>query len=184
MITRLYEISPRKSGWARIWITDDGSFSCLSDWGNFGYWWGAAGCEFRQFLIGCDDDYLGNKFSGGRSEYDGDGTEMAIKRVILRKRREQRISAEEARMEWRRLGFCDLETPVGLNDWSNQTTLSVEDYHETPRYVIPHKVRMFLKNVWPLFVGKLRAELAQEVEAAIPCAPSISHLNKSSEYTP
>lgn len=159
--TRFYEINPRKSGWARIWITDDGSFSCLSDWGNFGYWWGSPGCEFRRFLTGCDADYLGNKFGGGRSEFDGEATRKAIKRVILKKRRD-RWTREEARAEWRHLQDSDLDDPVGLNDWVHGTTLEPDDYFETPRYVIPQRVQAFLKHVWPLFVEQLRAELTQE----------------------
>jgi len=98
--TRFYEVKPGKSGWARIWLTDDGCISILSDWGNYGYWFGSPGCEFRLFLTGCDDDYLGNKFAGGKTEFDGEETADAARELILRHRREQRLSAEDARNEW------------------------------------------------------------------------------------
>lgn len=56
--TRFYQIKPGESGWARIWTTDDGCLSCLSDWGIHGYWWGNPGQEFRAFLVGRDADYI------------------------------------------------------------------------------------------------------------------------------
>lgn len=69
--TRLYQIKPDESGWARIWITDDGAFTCLSDWGNYGYWWGNPGQEFRRFLATCDDSYLTGCFINGDRENTG-----------------------------------------------------------------------------------------------------------------
>jgi hypothetical protein len=93
--TLFYQVKPGQEGWARIWITNDGSFACISDWGNWGHWWGAPGCEFRRFLIGRDDSYLAGCFMHG-----------------------------DDRLE--------------------------------------RKARAFLKNVWPLFVELLRAELATE----------------------
>lgn len=57
-VTRFYQIKPGESGWARIWITDDACFTCVSDWRNWGYWWGNPGQEFRRFLISCDESYL------------------------------------------------------------------------------------------------------------------------------
>jgi hypothetical protein len=64
-VTRFYQIKPGESGWARIWITDDATFTCVSDWGNYSYWWGGPGCEFRLFLARCDDSYLTGCFLGG-----------------------------------------------------------------------------------------------------------------------
>lgn len=64
-ITRFYQIKPGQSGWARIWITDDACFTCISDWGNYGHWWGGPGKEFRLFLAGCDDSYLTGCFIAG-----------------------------------------------------------------------------------------------------------------------
>jgi len=160
--TRFYQIKPAKAGWARIWITDDGSISILSDWGNFGYWFGAPGCEFRKFLTRCDDDYLGNKFGGGRDEYDGEATRKAIQRVILSKRREQRLDHFAAREEWGLLKGDAVESLFELGAWQVRTALSPDDYFETPVYVVPNRVRQFLKHVWPLFVEQLKAELAAE----------------------
>jgi hypothetical protein len=162
-ITRFYEVKP-KSGWARIWITDDGCISIMSDWGNYGYWFGAPGCEFRVFLVGRDDDYLGNKFAGGKTEFDGEETVEAIRERILYLRREGRLSRDVARKEWTSLPTC-FDTPDDFSCWVNETTMN--DMYEYARYVRPHAVRHFLKHVWPLFVGQLKAELASEPAAQV-----------------
>ncbi len=156
-ITRFYEVKPGKSGWARIWITDDGCISIMSDWGNYGYWFGAPGCEFRLFLTGCDGDYLGNKFCGGKTEFDGEETVEAIRECILRLRRDLRLTRDDARREWRALpGSFDTAEDFGC--WVRETT--IQDAYELSRYVRPHAVRQFMKQAWPLFVAQLKTELA------------------------
>ena len=166
-LTRFYQVKPGQNGWARIWITDDGCISILSDWGNYGYWFGSPGCEFRQFLIGCDADYLGNKFGGGSSEYDGEATKENIQDVILRKRRDRQLSATVAREEWDALQGDGVENLFQLGGWQRETSLKPDDYFETPVYTIPNQARQFLKHVWPLFMEQLRAELANEEPAAV-----------------
>lgn len=161
-ITRFYEVKPGKSGWARIWITDDGCISIMSDWGNYGYWFGSPGCEFRLFLTGCDDDYLGNKFAAGKTEFDGEETVEAIRERILYLRRERRISFLAARQEWSSLPTC-FDTPEDFRCWGDES--SMEDLYEYSRYVRPHAVRQLMKNVWPLFAAQLKAELAAEQPA-------------------
>jgi hypothetical protein len=165
--TRLYQVKPGKSGWARIWITDDGCISIMSDWGDYGYWFGDPAMEFRAFLLQCDDDYLGNKFAGGKKEFDGEETADAARELILRHRREKRLDAEDARREWRGVPTM-FDGEVDYAEWVNhQTELGFDYTYDLARYVRPHAVRQFLKHVWPLFVELLRAELASE---APPCA--------------
>ncbi len=158
-ITRFYEVKPGKSGWARIWITDDGCISIMSDWGNYGYWFGSPGCEFRLFLTGCDDDYLGNKFAGGKTEFDGEETVEAIRERILHLRRHGRISKSWAHQEWVKLPKY-FDTPEDFGSWMRDSSL--EDMYEYARYVRPHAVRQFMKQVWPLLVAQLKAELDAE----------------------
>lgn len=158
-ITRFYEIKPGKSGWARFWITDDGCISVMSDSGNYGYWFGSPDCEFRLFLTGCDDDYIGNKFAGGKTEFDGEGTVGAVREYILRRRRDMRLSPQEARDEWDRLPKY-FDTAEDFACWVRETELP--DAYEHACYERPHAVQQFVKRVWPLFVAQLREELAAE----------------------
>jgi len=168
--TRLYQLLPGKSGWARIWITDDGCFTCISDYGNYGYWWGDPGCEFRKFLTGCDDDYLSGKFSGGAREYDGDRTLKIIREKIIYERRhgERRFDRFAARAEWDRARDV-LDDERGFERWIGncepEDSVRYAVFYEAwdfASYGAPSRVRHFLKNVWPEFVKALRVELEQE----------------------
>lgn len=164
--TRFYEIKPGKSGWARVWITDDGCISIMSDYGNYGYWFGAPEAEFRAFLLECDDSYLGNKFAGGKKEFDGEGSADAVRERIRSLRREGRLSAADAREEWDDVP-TSFDNEVDFSDWLHRTNL--EDAYEYASYVRPSAVGHFLKQVWPLFSEALRAELARESTSAVPC---------------
>lgn len=159
-IIRFYEIRPAKSGWCRIWITDDGCISILSDYGAFGYWFGSPGCEFRQFLIGCDDDYLGGKFSGGKTEFDGEATVDLIRERILHLRRHTNISQGDARREWEQLPTA-FDAAEDFSYWVREQT-HLRDAYELSCYVTPHNIQHFLKRQWPLFKALIKAELDAE----------------------
>lgn len=161
-ITRFYQVKPGKSGWARIWITDDGCISIMSDYGNYGCWFGAPGCEFRLFLTHCDDDYLGNKFAGGKKEFDGEETADAARELILRQRREKRISADDARHEWNELPTV-FDHEIDYAEWVNhRTSISHDHTYDMARYVRPYAVRDLMRHVWPLFKAQLQEELTAE----------------------
>lgn len=163
-LTRFYEIKPGRSGWARIWITDDGCITIMSDWGNYGYWFGDPAMEFRAFLLGCDNDYLGRKFSAGETELDADATARGIKERILHSRRYGSWSKALARVEWQLVKSTYFDDEHARQWWYEHTELS--DASDALCYRTPRKVQFFLKNVWPLFVGQLRAELAGEPAVA------------------
>jgi hypothetical protein len=172
--TRLYTVR-LGTEWARIWITDDGCFTTISDYGCFGYWWGCPGREFRKFLCQVDDDYLGRKLARGRHEFDGEESVKAIRYRICYLRREQCLTREQAQIEWNlvhpkpkgcswmsRLGaFSNMDNEVEAHEWYLETKL--DDPAEFLRYRIPMQIQMFIKRLWPLFVAQLREELAQEV---------------------
>ncbi len=161
-ITRFYEFRPGKNGYARFWITDDGCLTCITDYGNYAYWWGSPGCEFREFLTSCGTDYVANKLGGGR-EFDGEQTVENIKDCILRRRRELRLTRYEARREWEELPGSCFDSSDDFAHWMHRTKL--EDAWELSSYCVPHRVQAFMKHVWPLLVAKLKHELASE-EAA------------------
>lgn len=164
--TRFYQVRvPARSEWARIWITDDGCITTISDHGNYGYWFGAPGGEFRRFLIGCNDDYLSNKFSGGKREIDEHATERGVKERICRLRRAGRLSREEAADEWelqRSTSWTDAHDQMR---WYNTTRL--DDAAEVLVHRCPIQVTMFFKVLWPLFVEKLKAELRAEAFGSV-----------------
>ena len=164
-VTRFYKIRGEHSEWARIWITDDGCFSCLSDFGNYGYWWGSPGCEFRQFLCRVDDYYLATKLSGGEKEYDGEATAKRWMKQICELRRERNIDAEKARDEWWLIRNCsNLHSEFDLYEWYTATKLDIDDGGGV--YRTPIQLQMFIKRLWPLFIAQLRAELAAEPQEA------------------
>lgn len=171
-VTRFYTIRKQPHGpWARIWITDDGCFTTISDHGNFGYWWGSPGQEFRKFLCSCDDYYIISKLSGGQEEFDGDAT----KKVINERLKELHRDGEDTRAESELLGESEFDDPVGFARWVDAKTDDGErliDYYERCSIAVyrpPVRVQMFVKHLWPLFVEALKDELAGEavsVEAA------------------
>jgi hypothetical protein len=162
-VTRFYSIRRAPCLWARIWITDDGCFSCLSDYGNYGHWWGSPGCEFRRFLTQVDSYYLTTKLQNGeRDEYDGEATLAKVRRHIAAERRAKRLTGMEAKREHELLEKHDLlDGEHHLFCWWQESRLDWGD--ESPgAYRTPIQLAAFVKEVWPLFVAQLRDELARE----------------------
>lgn len=163
----------RVAAWARIWITDDGCFTTISDHGNYGYWWTAPGCEFRKFLCGCNTDYLANKLRHGETEFDGEESVKQIRRHICEWRRDGTLSRERAAEEWElvhpkpegrwaRGRHSSMVNEIEANRWYEETKL--DDASELLCYRTPMQLQMFLKHLWPLFVEKLKLELALEAK--------------------
>lgn len=161
-----YQVRGGSTEWMRAWLTSDGCISIVSDYGNFGYWFGAPGGEFRRFLTQCDDHYLGTKFSDGHREYKGEETLRRVKERILSHRREGDLSREEARTEWDLLDQFDrLEHEQHFTRWYDQTELS--DASEFYCTGISSQIEWFLKRLWPFFVKALEVELAAEAAIVV-----------------
>ena len=65
---RSYSLTNDNGSWlAQVVLTNDGMFSCVSDWGNFSFAWRSAGTDFRSFIIGLNVDYFANKMAMGLS---------------------------------------------------------------------------------------------------------------------
>jgi hypothetical protein len=169
-ITRFYQVRvPNGHEWARIWITSDGCISILSDYGNYGYWFGSPGCEFRRFLTRCDDDYLGRKFTQGEREFDERLTARAARDLVLSNRRDGTLTKEQARDEWDAVLGVDWCDEYSRSKWYFEETKLVDcGATEVLQYRTPMQVQMFLKVLWPLFIEQLRAELASEAAQAHP----------------
>lgn len=198
--TRMYTVRvPSERGgfatspWARIWITEDGCFTSISDHGNYGYWWGDIGPDddFRQFLIDCDPGYyITTKLSHGVTEFDGAATVQLIRERILQSRRCGSLTRNEAAYEWdlvhpkptgpswrcgTRGHHSEMETQSDGERWYAATRLP--DASELFAYHPPSRLLMFMKKIWPEFVKLLQAELdserkktgAKTVERCIDC---------------
>lgn len=157
--TRFYRVR-NKTAWARIWITDDGCFTCLSDYGDYGHWWTHPGCEFRKFLCKVELDYLIGKLSKGKRVRDDEETEKAIRRHICQVRRASYMTKEEAADEWALVGSTDFGDDGDIHHWFEETAIT--DAHELIMYQAPRQVVAFVNNIWPLFVQQLQAELERE----------------------
>lgn len=170
--TRFYQVR-RSTEWARFWITDDGCITILSDYGNYGYWFGAPAQEFRRFLVDCEPGYyITTKLAGGQREFDGPRTVKIIREHILEYRRRGDIGADEARTQWQHLEDCKrMDTPEEFRDWLESSMFYEFDWEawEWASYGPPMQVRMFIKKIWPLFIEQLKAELATESEGAGAC---------------
>jgi hypothetical protein len=164
-VTRFYQVrvAPPHIEWARIWITDDGCISILSDYGNYGYWFGGLPeCGMRAFLVQAGDDYLINKFSAGKREIDHEATEKAIEREI----HELMVAGD--------FDITDKiheETIMDRVDWSNlieqwewARASKIDEAHRLIQTRYPMQVTMFLKELWPIFREQLNAELAEEAQ--------------------
>ncbi|HEY3499640.1 MAG TPA: hypothetical protein VGK73_33345 [Polyangiaceae bacterium] len=159
--TRFYQVwapGPYRE-WGRFWLTSDGCLSILSDFGNYGYWWGSPGCEFRRFLTRAGVEYIANKLAGGEEDYDGRETVKLVKASILELRRAGRYTREWARDEWDRIKLYDLDE--SYDEWFRNTR--IPDAHElSPVYVTPFQLQAFMRKLWPVFVEALKNELLRE----------------------
>lgn len=155
---------PGRFEWARIWLTDDGCFSTVSDYGNYGYWWGSPGGEFRRFLTGCGPDYVLTKLTSGRQQkINGQKSVERIKEYILSHRRDGDWDKERARDEWRLIcGNSDLDDIFNQVHWYEQTTIDCP--YEYFVYEGSQQAAAFVQELWPLFVEELRKELEAERE--------------------
>lgn len=162
-ITRFYQVRvPGRSEWARIWITDDGCITTISDHGNYGYWFGAPGCEFRKFLTGCGEDYILNKLSDGERDVNHDLTVAALRKKLWDLMGDGEIDKQEADREEEHLEGVDFANGEARGVWFSNTGLDSMTASECMVREYPMQVRMFVKVLWPLFVDQLKAELAAE----------------------
>lgn len=162
---RRYDVCTEKGYWlATAFIGADGVFSAVSDYGDYGHWWRSIGCDdIRQFLCGCDADYLVRKFAP-ETERDDEATVRAIKDCILKLRRSKSLTAEQAREEW------DLVENFDSPDvWYHETNLhQVTDVAELGRSRYKPQAVSFCEKVMPRLCEMLRAEMAAEQAQTAP----------------
>jgi hypothetical protein len=166
--------NPRGAWVADVIMRSDGYFSTVSDYGNYAYWWGSPGGEFRAFVAQLErqSDYVCSKLARRAEWYDAEGTLKAIKQHILTYRREGSMTKERAAEEWDILvEVCGGFASRGMRDvsemdqhqfhqWYERTQIG--DAHEFMRYDYRPDVRGFCEHVMPLLATAIREELAKE----------------------
>lgn len=135
-----------------------------SSYGSYAYYWSHPGDSIRRFLVGCDTSYIASKLCpmSWRPVVDFEASTKRIRERILELRRCSEISREDAREEW---NLADFEDEVGMQEWYAETHLAdCYEYLATVKY--PPYLDGLLEHLWPLFVDKLREELAAEAKAS------------------
>lgn len=192
-IVRRYDLpnaSPGE-GWAVITVHEDGIFQAVSDYGNYGYWWGSHGCrDFREFLCrrsySCPDgeaDYYFVSKLGRGDKYDGEATLKKIKRFIIEARTKAHRSGafskrprnllewrgdplawtwDRARIEWGLLAeHSNLEHEHDYYLWNQATDIECYDNGFYTTSPSP-QVLAFVTKVMPRLAKLLEAELLAE----------------------
>ena len=138
-------------------IASDGYFSCVTDWGNYAYWWTGIGDEdFRQFLITADAHYVMEKLN--HSEMYGFHLEDTIKnsKKLIKENVSDKETAKELINE---LKIISSEQDFYLW-WADKSYLG--DLGEV-EYVISKKptgkAQGFMENLWPRFQKLLKDDI-------------------------
>jgi hypothetical protein len=137
--------------WAKVFMDSTGALAIISDFGDYAYHWSSWGDrDFREFLLGLDDSYLGGKLDIGRPGPDPLDEEATVKRVreeILGMRRRYSLSKSDARHEWELVDDWLKEGQV--ERWLEETTLE-EAWELLVYHRLPGQLRAFLDRLWPL----------------------------------
>ncbi len=131
-----YTLPPlRGEGWAIIILREDGYFSTVSDFGNYAYLWTSTGCkDFREFLLTADRDwhYFAKKLNP-KTHVDNRESIKNLLEELFRRRRQRKISKEDARNIFEIIGTYDEDWEGLLRD---QDTDLTREFPETWNYTI------------------------------------------------
>lgn len=156
-----YRIYPVREGWAFIYLDlGMGTVSIHSDWGDWAYSWSKAGLGDRplaSFLCECDNDYLINKFNGGRREYlDFEVTLTQMRQELIRERRSAGLDKDKARRAYDALE--DLDHTTDPSDLYRQVAEHGDlcdiycEYDSVPTVTTWEPgITQFFEKVWPIF---------------------------------
>lgn len=144
-----------------------------SSFGNFANSWGACGMDFRAFLCKVSYQYFMDKvLPNEHTEFDRDGTIVALKKAVIEGRRKTReFDREEARAIFdaiKDLNPCTTTDQFVFEALNSEEICSMSGGEPWHYAVMREKSGplWFWRELWPVFVGELQKELAAEKETA------------------
>ncbi|QQR47781.1 hypothetical protein JKA73_17760 [Myxococcus xanthus] len=175
-----YRLRTADNRWlAEVFLRSDGLFTVVSDYGNYGYWWGNPGRPVREFVAALADrdesDYLCGKL-GSRDWWDGTSTLKAIREHIIEYRRDGSWTKERAAEEWQTLSealttWHDVDArnatemdELQFHNWFRET--KIDDASEFAAYDYEPQLRAFASEVMPVLATAIREQLKAEAAVA------------------
>lgn len=159
---------------------------------SFGTWsnaWSSCSVPFKQFLAEANFDYLFTKFMGTKLDrFDGNATFALIKQKILELRKSGAIDKVEARSAWRSVHFEEEGITSGSEDLYAIAMMNIaeelgerhpmrsffSDAEDWPRATHhDHQAAAFWRDLWPSFIGELKAEAKDRAKPSAPKAPRV-----------
>lgn len=157
-------------GWAIFLIDSVGTFTCVSDYGNYAYRWPPAGFhghDFRAEIIRMHSEYVLRKVTGERrTEFNDKKTRKGIMQAILEYRRQGDgncgIKKELARSEWDLAK--DIEDQESFEYWMRETEFFNHDgcAYEYACWDYTCEQKTFAYTLVPKLQELIRAELKRE----------------------
>lgn len=166
--------SIKGGGWGIFVIGSDGYFSCVSDYGDYAFFWTHAGMEFRRFLVRTNADYVAGKLAHGLTVWSADKTVENIKDLIVQHRRGGDWTKEQAREEWDLLESNDFTGEAGFIQWTRESSIS-DAWELASGNNTPTQIVAFSETVFARFQQVLRDELAAETLVAEPATAEAAH---------
>jgi hypothetical protein len=127
-----------------------------SSFGAYGHTWTHCGEPFPAFLADIDADYLLGKIS--TRVLDEKKMVESIRRTLLRMRRDNQISAEQAREAWTCVTECygNYDGPVLANQLYEAAEMPTEfDWCEISTQDWPQQAKAFARKLWPAIVERI-----------------------------
>lgn len=137
--------------------------TCNTSFGTVGYYWSSMGSPAKDFFKRTDYHYIiGKLWMNNSTVFDGAATEKAIRKEIIRLRREGEIEHEDAAHMWSDTHLIDFtsnslfERSVTQHcDWL--VSWLCEGIDLIQKETNPQAAG-FMKHLWPLFVEELNKE--------------------------
>ena len=149
-----------------------GELVAYTSFGTYGYHWTHCGEPFKAFLCDLEFSYFMQKASTEYKEFDFDASLAAIRRTVLEHRRATDIDKATAKDIWEALQNIEAGGDNGghtfVGDLYAIAKLSrvTQEPYEYARERPSAQALGFWRELWPLFTGALRQELAaQQVTA-------------------
>lgn len=173
-----------------------GEILIYSSFGSWAYQWGHLGRPFKRWLLTAEFDYVFTKFMGTKLRvFDGEGSVKEMRCRVIEKRRYGDIDKPTARALWDELEANESEAESSERDfvetmsaisqrfedgWSVDTD-DIERLSERQRNAAmqllsepweriarkhDHQAVGFWRDIWPVFINYLRAELEPDAIAA------------------